>query len=300
VCWGRNHVGQLGRGASSADPRNAAGSVTGLTSGIVGLASGANHACALRQNGKVACWGAGSRGQTGAPDAPLEVPAPVDVVGIDGAKEIAAGDDFTCARIGGALKCWGDGRRGQLAVGTLTNPDPCKGDNVSACAYAPRAVPGIDDVTAIAAGGSTLCVVRSGGVVWCAGDDAEGQLGRGEVDGGTSADELKPTTLGVVGAVRVGARHACALQQGTKTLYCWGSNARGALFDAAVPRRFVPTPVPLGTITGSTGVAAGLDFTCVERDGSVLCAGSNEFGTVGITPPSTQPFSAPNRVPGLP
>jgi len=62
-CWGGNYVGQLGNGARANSP--AAVAVSGLASGIVAIAAGHHHTCALTARGRVRCWGANSSGQLG-------------------------------------------------------------------------------------------------------------------------------------------------------------------------------------------------------------------------------------------
>lgn len=63
ACWGGNYVGQLGNGARVNSP--AAVAVSGLASGIVAIAAGSSHTCALTARGRVRCWGANDYGQIG-------------------------------------------------------------------------------------------------------------------------------------------------------------------------------------------------------------------------------------------
>ncbi len=62
-CWGSNSRGQLGDGTQT--DRQTPVDVVGLTSGVIGIAAGKEHSCALKANGEVVCWGAGSSGQLG-------------------------------------------------------------------------------------------------------------------------------------------------------------------------------------------------------------------------------------------
>ncbi|MGZ3453363.1 MAG: RCC1 domain-containing protein [Polyangiales bacterium] len=61
-CWGRNDVGQLGRGTSGADQPTAA---TVDLKNVVELVAGGEHTCARDSGGAVWCWGANDRGQLG-------------------------------------------------------------------------------------------------------------------------------------------------------------------------------------------------------------------------------------------
>src|SRR4051794_21297695 len=61
-CWGYNGHDELGQGegrpAASSTPLD----VVGLTDGIVAIAVGLRHSCALTVDGGVKCWGSGLSG----------------------------------------------------------------------------------------------------------------------------------------------------------------------------------------------------------------------------------------------
>jgi alpha-tubulin suppressor-like RCC1 family protein len=71
------------------------------------IAVGAHHACALRKDGRVACWGDGRYGQLG--DGTLEPRVrPVVVPGLRDVQSIVANKDRTCAqRKDGEVRCFG-------------------------------------------------------------------------------------------------------------------------------------------------------------------------------------------------
>jgi alpha-tubulin suppressor-like RCC1 family protein len=64
-CWGANNAGQLGNGTNSPSVTGAPVDVAGLASGVVAIAAGTDHTCALMATGGVKCWGDNSFGQLG-------------------------------------------------------------------------------------------------------------------------------------------------------------------------------------------------------------------------------------------
>ena len=76
-CWGANNYGQLGEGtvASRSTPLG----VSGLGAGVIALAAGWDHTCAITTGGGAKCWGSNYDGQLGA--MPWWLPG--DVVGFE-------------------------------------------------------------------------------------------------------------------------------------------------------------------------------------------------------------------------
>ncbi|MCA3015755.1 MAG: hypothetical protein INH41_25495 [Myxococcaceae bacterium] len=165
-CWGSNASGQLGDGSTSTRP--APVDVSGLVSGVVALAAGGNHSCALLSTGGVKCWGFNGSGQLGS-GLISSSNVPVDVIGLVGAVSLTAGDSHTCALLmDGTMRCWGSGSSGQLGIGTISS------------SISPVAVTQLpSDVIAISAGGSHTCVRTATGSARCWGRNFDGQCGNG-------------------------------------------------------------------------------------------------------------------------
>ncbi|MCZ7685214.1 MAG: MopE-related protein [Sandaracinaceae bacterium] len=126
----------------------------GLTDcdGVVEIATGRNHTCALRQSGAVECWGIGEALGTGRAVQSYR-PAPVE--GLDRAVDVAAGEDVTCAvRDDGSVWCWGQQRDGALGNGATA----------AGVSLAPVRVTGLpDDVVEVESGALSSCARTAGG-----------------------------------------------------------------------------------------------------------------------------------------
>jgi alpha-tubulin suppressor-like RCC1 family protein len=70
--------------------------------------AGANHACQVRRDGSIGCWGGNLSGQIG-DGTTTNRSIPVTVSGVTGAVAVAAGLGHTCALlVDGTARCWGD------------------------------------------------------------------------------------------------------------------------------------------------------------------------------------------------
>jgi hypothetical protein len=78
------------------------------------VSAGGGHACLIRTDGSVWCWGRNDRGQLG-DGTRTPRPLPVRVGGVSNIIAVAAGDTHTCAaEKDGPVWCWGADDSGQL------------------------------------------------------------------------------------------------------------------------------------------------------------------------------------------
>lgn len=255
-CWGNNAYGQLGDGTRNG--RSTPGWVTGLTTGVIAVAAGAYHTCAVTNVGGVKCWGRNDFGQLG-DDTNADKPLPTAVSGLSsGVVAVAPGLLHSCALTSdGAIKCWGHNAYGQLGNGgrdASWTPTPLGG---------PAAV-----YKALSAAHFGSCSVTDTGGVWCWGQSGGGVIRRlprpmaGLDSGGVS--------------VTSGDFHTCALTT-VGALKCWGDNSHGAVGNGNSRQ-----PEVLGLGSGVVAVDAGARHTCaILGSGEVLCWGANDFGQLG-------------------
>lgn len=237
------------------------------------VALGALHACALRTDESVACWGDNLYGQIGTGAVGPGVPMPSVVAGLANIKQIVGGGFTTCARRGdGVILCWGDNLYGALGS---------TGVNFSTT---PRAVDGLTGVRTLGAAAEHKCAILDSGRVKCWGWNEDGALGRGSF-GGQSAAPAEVLNLENVVQVGGGYLFGCARTEDAK-LHCWGRNDFGQLGDNTTTRRAEPQPVP--GLTEVADFAPGGGHVCAIREsGEVLCWGDGRFDQILRGPGAT-------------
>ena len=248
--------------------------------------AGGGHACLVRADGELWCWGRNDRGQIGdltVTPHPLPVRVPIDGKVV----AVATGDAHTCAAIlNGPVMCWGADDAGQL------------GDLQGIDRSLPKPVPGVTNVKALAAGKDFSCAVDSDppNAVRCWGDDSNGQLG----DGAAGPRSGPVAVAGLTGVKTVSAmwQHACALRD-DMSLVCWGANDQAQIGDgpASGPRGLTDLTM-LATPGASlpktvTAVATGYGHTCAIAGSDLYCWGDNRQGQINRDEPA-QHFEAPH------
>lgn len=188
-CWGASPLGELGTGVTDAEPHERPARIAKLDR-VVAIAAGSSHACALRDDGRVHCWGSNAAGQLGVGTTArcggageACAPEPVVVSALPPVTALALSNTSSCAianRPGagppqGALYCWGADTDRWLGVGSTTT---CRAGGLDVpCVTAPTLLAHLPPFASIANGGDHACGVAPGGAVLCWGAWSEGQLG---------------------------------------------------------------------------------------------------------------------------
>ena len=320
-CWGYNLVGALGNNSETTSlvPVEVVGlGGSGFLSGLVQLAAGLYHTCALTIAGNVYCWGEGLDGELGNFTASTSL-VPVEVVGVgdsgflSGVANISAGERHACAvTSGGNVFCWGMGVSGQLgANSTSEESTPVEVVGIGGTGF-------LGGIVSVSGGFEHSCALSAIGNVFCWGDNGYYELGDGSGGGqsntpvevqvqgfgrGQSFFSTYVVTPTLVSAVSSGY-DSCALTTGGN-VYCWGNGANGLLGNGG--NSAVYTPVEVQGVTGGTGgnslggivsLGAGSQQTCaINVAGNVYCWGWNGQGEIGIN--STTTTYTPTEVLGL-
>ena len=257
-CWGFNGNGELGNGTttSSLTPID----VSGLTSGVVAIATGNTYSCALTTAGGVKCWGYNGAGKFLGNGSFTNSSTPVAVSGLTSgvaAITTGSGSNHTCAlTTAGGAKCWG-GNGGALGNGTTANsPIPVDVSGLTS------------GVVGIAADGAHSCAVTSGGGAKCWGHNGNGQLGDGSLTNSSTPVDVSGLGSGVA-AIATGSFHSCATMT-TGGPKCWGYNGLGQLGDGTTTDS--STPVDVSGLSGLVGQT--VSFTSSAPTGATVGGGT--------------------------
>ncbi len=243
-CWGNNQAGQLGNGGVVDSSSNAfinplmapyykstPSDVIGLTSGVISVSIGVNHACALTTAGAVKCWGVNVNGELGN-SAYNSSNTPVNVTGLtSGVVAISSGYEQTCALMAsGGIKCWGANYKGQL------------GDNTTTKRNTPVNVTGLTSgIKSISSGSYHACALTTAGGIKCWGDNSKGQLGDGTITQRISPIDVVGASSGAT-TIAAGGTHTCLINTGNN-VKCWGNNGNGQVGDNTIIQRGTPVTV---------------------------------------------------------
>lgn len=291
-CWGLGSSGQLGENSTTTryapvQVKDVGG--TGVLSGVTAIATGYMHACAIKTDAALYCWGANAFGQLGDSSAtdrrvPIQVKDAAGTGTLSNVVSVSAGYLHTCAaRNDGSMYCWGYNGFGQLGDNTVSNrslPVQVKGIGGTGL---------LSGISSVASGYRFSCGASSSGSMYCWGENGSGQLGDGTVTQRSAPVQVLGVggtgTLSNVSQITGGRSHTCALKTDS-TLFCWGSNTSGQLGDNTTTLRLTPVQTKdtdgVSMLTGVTQVMDGDTHTCaVKSDGKGYCWGYNYYGQLG-------------------
>ena len=263
--------------------------------GIVQVATGLHHTCARSVLGRVFCSGSNENGAIGNGAIGGIVNAPIRVGTAEDWAFVAAGLNHSCGvrdtDVGRQAFCWGGNFYSQLGTGSgsVDSPTPVEVGG------------GRNDWAEIAAGDYFSCGRTLGGLLFCWGHGASGQLGSCvDHENATTPRQVSPSTPITTGWAQVttGAHHACGIRRDgeERHLYCWGNHHQGQLGIGPTPASY-NCPQRVGTDTDWEMVAAGQQHTCaIKTDGSLYCWGDAQHGRLGQGVVEDTYVHAPTRV----
>lgn len=265
-------------------------------SGVRQIAAGSGYVLALKADGSVWGWGSNEHGQLG--DGTYRDSAEPVQADIKGVAALAAGKDISLAlRSDGTVWAWGYNSYGQIGGGSC---------NVTGSPV-PVQVKGLNDIKAIAAGGSHCFALQGDGTVWAWGENAHGILGDG-----TNEIRFTPVRSKISGikGIDAGTTHALVAKL-DGSVWAWGYNYMGQLGDGSVslhdqsrvsfgPEADDYNPDLVRGVTDVKAVAAGSSHSvALENDGNVYAWGSNSDGQLGQGATCGKDQASPVRVNGL-
>jgi alpha-tubulin suppressor-like RCC1 family protein len=257
--------------------------------------------CGLDAQGTAYCWGLNDDNQCG----PGCSATPTAMFTTHRFSALSAGRTHTCGLDpGGTAYCWGSNANG--ALGTISDLNL----TFNQVAGGP--------FKAIRAAQDNTCALTMTGIVYCWGLDNSGVLGNaadsepclngcgGQGVGGSggvyppAAVTAPVTGTFALTSICLTDFNACAVD--TEGIgWCWGYNGDGALgvgtagADEAAPVRF---QLPSGVVVQQ--MVCGDPICALSTTGDVYCAGSNEYGALGLGTADTKPHASPTVIPGLP
>lgn len=246
------------------DPIPAQDSTDGPRQCLSAIAGLGDPTCALRTDGRMACWGTNSGGEhgTGTTDDHRD---PILANGITDAVGIAAGEYHSCAITGGrSALCWGQNDAGQVGDGTISRR------------LVPTQVYMIEDVAQIGTGQTHSCARHNDGHISCWGKATTGAVGTLS----TSPVLIPSAVAGIANTTHltVGDYITCAIT--ADRAQCWGDDTQ--LGDGTLVDRPTPGPVALPDMR-VIDISAGCHrhVCAVLEDGSAWCWGNNTYYQLG-------------------
>jgi alpha-tubulin suppressor-like RCC1 family protein len=238
---------------------------------------GERHACILKNNGEVHCWGENDQGQL-ADGTNAASFLPKRIEGIPPVTKLSSGRAHTCVETSESpanAYCWGANDFGQIGNGD-TKP-----------VRTPVKVVLASGLEKVSSGGQHTCVALIDQSVYCWGNNQRGQLGvpKSMTPSGYSATPVEVMGLVQIERVYGGDEYSCA-RTASDTGYCWGANDFGQLGSGQngtqLPESFAP--VEVSGLVGISYFTPGGRHTCAQIDAvGARCWGANDYNQLNLS-----------------
>ncbi|VEN73241.1 hypothetical protein EPICR_140002 [Candidatus Desulfarcum epimagneticum] len=262
----------------------------------VQVAAGLRHTLALKKDGAVWAWGAGSRGQLGdgsyqARYSPVMVKDSQGKKHLTGIKEIAAGHFHSLALDkDGRVWAWGDHSLLQLGNEELkesSSPLPVR-----------VALTGVKSLSALS---DFSLALKNDGTVWAWGSNDKSGLGSDPASAGEkSAAPLQVKAdnsyshLEEIVQIAAGKYHGLALDKNGR-VWAWGDNGKNQTGGPSTHQAFVVKDVDGRPLSGIVSIAAGKYHSlAAHENGEAYAWGDNAHGQAGD--PDKMALYAPTRL----
>ncbi|MEK2690827.1 Ig-like domain-containing protein [Bdellovibrio sp. GT3] len=287
-CWGNGTTASIGDGTSGVGVVRSSPIVLdrGLT--YKSVAVGDMYGCAITTDDTVKCWGRNSDGVLGFAGA-TSSPTPRLVDGGAKYKKIVAGNSMTCGiTMDGVLKCWGyNSNLWQLGdAGVIPGSSQ------------PKVIdPGVRyrDISVAPKATYHTCGVTEDKILKCWGANTSYQAGLGSITPDRYNTPQVVSATDLYTSVSVGSDYACAIRDGSNSLYCWGSSTgyRTGLNSTTVKT----TPTLVDSAAEYTSLRIGENGGCGLTNVGIKCWG-DAYGSfarlINLTSATRTPTLIPN------
>jgi alpha-tubulin suppressor-like RCC1 family protein len=266
--------------AATAPPRCLVDASSPYLVDAIDLSAGADFACAVRQDGTVACWGnspEGMAGTTTGSTRPTTVVFPADAGAVHVVRAVVSASAACALDTTGGVWCWGYGP--EIGAGTASVPfaNPVPSPVVDSSGVPIHAV-------GLGNGYDHFCALEATGAVECWGRNDHGQLGTdaGADAGGYSLFAAPVPGVNLAGgSLAVGGAGFFSCGANASTGACWGANDNGQCANAVSASPSLNTNV-LGALSEAgaalplSQMSDGLYSACaIDHQGQLFCWGSN-------------------------
>lgn len=284
-CWGNMKADYSWPQAQ--DTTNTYPSQVGTASDWLSIVTGGRHACGLKTDHTLWCFGDNYYGQLGEglSGSGVTQSAPIKVGTEANWSSIGLGNTHTCAiKLDGTLWCFGKNNAGQLGDGT--NFDQTAPEKIGTSA----------NWLSVECGYNHTCAIKTDHTLWCWGNNRSGQLGDN-----SNISRSTPTQVGTDTnweVVEAGDYFTCALKT-DHTLWCWGKNDLGQMGKGNFSYVESDTlPNKVGGDSNWKSLSVGINHVCaIKLDNTLWCWGLNEQGQLNFPASAdTQNKNLPTQV----